>query len=114
MPTRRRRPLTARGTGALVLGLLLVIAANIAAAPILLYVAMLLFVIPMLSAIVVHAPRRSGTVARQVSTDLLTVGERSGVTVRFALRSRSWSLPMSRERPMPWSSNLCSWMRIIV
>ncbi|GAB3601441.1 DUF58 domain-containing protein [Microbacterium tumbae] len=87
MSARRRRPLTARGAGALVLGVLLVIAANIVAAPILLYVAVLLFLLTLLSAIVVHAPRRSGTVARQISTDLLTVGEESRVTVRFALRS---------------------------
>ncbi|MGW8484663.1 DUF58 domain-containing protein [Microbacterium sp. NPDC055903] len=87
MSTRRRPPLTARGFGALLIGVLLVIAANAVAAPILLYVAMLLFLLTALSALVVHAPRRSGTVARQISTDLLTVGEQSQVVLRFTLRS---------------------------
>ncbi|WP_460799910.1 DUF58 domain-containing protein [Microbacterium sp. GXF0217] len=87
MSERRRRPLTARGLGAFVLGVLFTIAANIVSAPILLYVAVLLFVLTALAVLVVHVPRRSGTVTRQVSTDLLTVGEESRVTVRFALRS---------------------------
>ncbi len=71
----------------MVLGVLLIIAANVLAAPILLYVAVLLLLIVGLAAVVVHAPRRSGSVARQISTDLLTVGEQSQVTVRFALRT---------------------------
>ncbi|MFB7252126.1 DUF58 domain-containing protein [Microbacterium sp. NPDC056234] len=87
MSDRRRRPLTARGLGALVLGVLFAIAANIVSAPILVYVAVLLFVLTALAILVVHLPRRSGTVTRQISTDLLTVGEQSRVTVRFALRS---------------------------
>ncbi|WP_243224521.1 DUF58 domain-containing protein [Microbacterium sp. CIAB417] len=87
MSARRRHVLTLRGAGALLIGLLLVIAANIVSAPILLYVAVLLFALTALAVLVVHVPRRSGTVSRQISTDLLTVGEESRVTVRFALRS---------------------------
>lgn len=87
MSDRRRRPLTARGAGALVLGVLFAIAANIVSAPILVYVAVLLFVLAAFAVLVVYVPRRSGTVTRQISTDLLTVGEESRVTVRFALRS---------------------------
>lgn len=87
MSSRRRRPLTARGLGALVLGMLFTIAANVVSALILVYVAVLLFVLTALALLVVYVPRRSGTVTRQVSTDLLTVGEESRVTVRFALRS---------------------------
>lgn len=63
------------------------IAANILAAPILLYVAMLLFLLVILAALVVHVPRRSGEVTRRISTDLLTVGEASEVAVRFDLRA---------------------------
>lgn len=87
MSARRPRPLTVRGAGAVVLGALLVGAANAVAAPILLYVAVLLFVLTALAVLLVHVPRRSGTVTRQISTDLLTVGEQSRVTLRFALRS---------------------------
>src|SRR5690554_5248481 len=84
---RRHRSLTYRGAAALLAGVAFVIAANVLAAPILLYVAMLLFVLVVLSALVVHVPRRSGTVTRRISTDLLTVGEQSQVAVRFDLRS---------------------------
>lgn len=84
---RRRRSLTYRGAGALLAGVACVIAANLMAAVILLYVAMLLFTLVVLSALVVHAPRRSGSVTRRISTDLLTVGEESQVAVRFDLRS---------------------------
>src|SRR5690606_2122066 len=84
---RRHRSLTYRGAGALLAGVVCVIAANILAAPILLYVAMLLFLLVILAALVVHGPRRTGTVTRRISTDLLTVGEDSEVAVRFDLRS---------------------------
>lgn len=84
---RRRRPLTHRGAAALVTGLLCVIAANLLAAPILLYVAVLLFLITLIALLVVHVPRRSGAVVRQISTDLLTVGEESQVRARFDVRS---------------------------
>lgn len=63
------------------------LAANVLAAAILLYVALLLFALIALAVLVVHAPRRSGAVARQVSTDLITVGEQSRVSVRFDLRA---------------------------
>lgn len=84
---RPRRPLTSRGLAALLAGLGCTIAANLLAAPILLYVAVLLFALVITTAIIVHAPRRSGTVTRRISTDLLTVGEQSEVAVRFDLRA---------------------------
>lgn len=84
---RRRRVLTGRGAAALLTGLLCVIAANMAAAPILLYVAMLLFLLVLFAVLAVHVPRRSGAVTRRISTDLLTVGEESQVAVRFDLRA---------------------------
>lgn len=83
----RRRPLTARGAAALVAGVACVIAANAMAAPILLYVAVLLFLLTVLAALVVHVPRRSGSVTRQISTDLLTVGEESQVRATLDLRA---------------------------
>ncbi|MFS0854154.1 DUF58 domain-containing protein [Microbacterium sp. 179-I 3D4 NHS] len=84
---RRRRSLTPRGVGALVAALCCVIGANLAAAPILLYAGLLLAFLTLLSCLSVWLPRRSGTVSRQISTDLLTVSQTSRVTVRFALRS---------------------------
>jgi len=83
----RRRTLTLRGTGALVAGLGCLIAANLLGAPILLYIGVLLLALTAVSALVVRLPRRSGGVARQISTDLLTVSETSRVTLRFGLKS---------------------------
>ena len=82
-----RRSLTFRGVAALLSGLACVIAANLFAAPILLYVAVLLLALVIVATIVVHAPRRGGAVTRRISTDLLTVGEDSQVAVRFDLRA---------------------------
>ncbi|MEJ1922972.1 DUF58 domain-containing protein [Microbacterium sp. KHB019] len=84
---RSGRPLTARGVAVLAVGVLLAIAANLVAAPILLYVAVLLFAVLVIGILVVHVPRRSGSVTRRISTDLLTVGEESQVAVRFDLRA---------------------------
>lgn len=84
---RRRRTLTLRGTGALFAGAGCLIAANVLGAAVLLYVGVLLWALTLLSVLVVVLPRRSGTVARQISTDLLTVSETSRVTLRFSLRS---------------------------
>ena len=84
---RRRRTLTARGTGALVAALGCMIAANLVGARILLYLGLLLALLTLFSVIAVRVPRRSGTVTRRISTDLLTVSEASRVTVRFTLRA---------------------------
>ena len=84
---RRRRLLTPRGTGALIAALGCVIAANILGARILLYLGVLLAALTLFAALAVRLPRRSGTVTRQISTDLLTVSETSRVTVRFTLRA---------------------------
>ncbi|QMU96090.1 DUF58 domain-containing protein [Microbacterium esteraromaticum] len=81
----RTRPLTARGAACLVLGGLLCVAANVLAARPLLYIGVLLLLLPLISLLVVRAPRRRGEVWRQISTDLLAVGETSKVTVRFEL-----------------------------
>lgn len=84
---RSGRLLTLRGVAALLTGLVCAIAANVLAAPVLLYVAVLLFSLVVLAVIVVRAPRRTGAVTRRISTDLLTVGEDSQVAVRFDLRA---------------------------
>lgn len=84
---RRRRSLTGRGAGALVAALCCLIAANVAGARILLYIGVLLAALTLFSLLAVRLPRRSGTVARQISTDLLTVSETSRVTVRLSLRA---------------------------
>ncbi|MEV8220454.1 DUF58 domain-containing protein [Microbacterium sp. NPDC077391] len=81
----RARPLTARGAACLLLGVVLCAAANILAARALLYVGVLLIVLPLIALLAVRAPRRRGEVWRQISTDLLAVGETSRVTVRFEL-----------------------------
>lgn len=81
----RTRPLTARGAACLVLGGALCVAANVLAARPLLHLGVLLVVLPLISLLVVRAPRRRGEVWRQISTDLLSVGETSKVTVRFEL-----------------------------
>ena len=83
----RRRPLTTRGVGVLVLGILLVIAANVIGARPLLYVGVLLLALPLLSLIAVFLPHRNGEVSRVISTDLLSVDEVSRVSVRFDLRA---------------------------
>ncbi len=83
----KRRPLTLRGAGCLLTGILLIIAANVLAARALLYVGVLLIAVVILAALAVHLPRRRGTVTRVISTDLLAVGESSRVSVQFDLRS---------------------------
>lgn len=84
---RPRRSLTARGAGALVAAVSCAVTANVVGAPILLYVAVLLLVVTALAAVVVHVPRRTGSVSRQIDSDLLFVGELSHVAVRFELRA---------------------------
>lgn len=84
---RRRRALTPRGAGALLAGIGCLVTANLAGARILLYVGLLLVLLTVFSLLAVHVPRRSGTVTRQISTDLLTVSETSRVTLRFTLRA---------------------------
>ncbi|MEJ1089028.1 DUF58 domain-containing protein [Microbacterium sp. Mu-80] len=81
----KRRPLTARGWGCLLIGILLSVAANVIGARPLLYLGVLLILLPLISMLFAHLPRRRGQVTRVISTDLLAVGETSGVSVRFDL-----------------------------
>jgi uncharacterized protein (DUF58 family) len=84
---RRRRALTIRGTGALIAGIGCLVAANLVGAPILIHIGVLLLLLTGFSVLVVRLPRRSGQVARQISTDLITVSETSRVSLRFDLRA---------------------------
>ena len=81
----KRRPLTGRGWGCLLSGVLLMLAANIVSARPLLYLGVLLVALPLICLMIVRVPRRRGEVRRQISTDLLAVGETSRVQVRFDL-----------------------------
>ncbi|MGQ7311719.1 DUF58 domain-containing protein [Microbacterium arabinogalactanolyticum] len=81
----KRRPLTGRGWGCLLSGVLLMLAANIVSARPLLYLGVLLLALPLICLMIVRVPRRRGEVRRQISTDLLAVGETSRVQVRFDL-----------------------------
>ena len=79
--------MTGRGASALLVGILLVIGANVLAAPVLLYVAALLFGLLVLAALFVFAPRRRVRVNRAVAADLLTVGDDTTVRMRVELRT---------------------------
>ncbi|UNK71695.1 DUF58 domain-containing protein [Microbacterium sp. H1-D42] len=81
----RRRRLTARGWGCLLVGILLAVAANVVGARPLLYLGVLLILLPLVSMLVAYLPRRRGDVSRVISTDLLAVGETSRVSMRFDL-----------------------------
>ncbi|MDQ4214363.1 DUF58 domain-containing protein [Microbacterium sp. ASV81] len=81
------RRMTGRGVAALLSGVGLAIAANVLSAPILLYLAVLLFALLVLSAIAVFAPRRRAVVGRTVTADLLTVGDDTTVRLRLDLRT---------------------------
>src|SRR5690606_22440259 len=83
---------------ALLTAVALAIAANVLAAPILLYIAVLLFALVTFAVLVVRIPRRGGTVTRRISTDLLTVGQDSQVAVRFDLRALRVPFGIWRDR----------------
>lgn len=79
--------MTGRGVSTLLAGILLAIAANVLAAPVLLYVAALLFGMLVLAALFVFAPRRRIRVDRTVAADLLTVGDDTTVRMRVEVRT---------------------------
>jgi uncharacterized protein (DUF58 family) len=83
----KRRPLTGRGWGCLLSGVVLIVAANVVAARPLLYLGVLLVALPVIALLIVRLPRRRSYVSRRISTDLLAVGETSQVQVRFDLYS---------------------------
>ncbi|MCR2815317.1 DUF58 domain-containing protein [Microbacterium jiangjiandongii] len=80
-------PLTIRGTGAVLLGLVCLIVAADRGVVELLYVAMLLFAVVGAAAASLYAVRRADGLARTVEPDVLTVGQEGRVTVRVSLRA---------------------------
>jgi len=71
----------------LLVGILLVIGANVLGVPVLLYAAALLFAMLVLAALFLFAPRRRVRVSRTIAADLLTVGDDAAVQVRVDLRT---------------------------
>lgn len=64
------------------------IAANVLAAPLLAWAALLFLLLVAVGAVVVFVPDAKGHVARTVSTDLIMVDESSQISVRMGLRGR--------------------------
>lgn len=84
---RRLWPLTLRGTGAVVLGIVFLILAGELGLPVLTYFALLLFVAVGISVASLHAMKGSQDVARSLSTDVAAVGRTSTVSVVVGVRS---------------------------
>lgn len=93
-------PLTMRGTGAVVLGIAFVVAAGELGLPVLLYFAMLLFVVVAAGIVSLYATKGSQDVARTLSSDVAAVGRTSTVTAVVGVRS---ALPAP---PGTWSDAL--------
>jgi uncharacterized protein (DUF58 family) len=84
---RRAWPLTARGTGALILAIACFIIANEAGIVELMYFGMLLVAVLGASGASLYHTRRSETVVRTLSPDVATVGRDALVTVRVGVRT---------------------------
>ena len=82
------RLLTRRGLAVLGAAALCYLGANIVSAPQLAVISVFLVALPVIGIFVVYLPGARGEVTRLVSTDFLTVGEHSTVTVRLRLRGR--------------------------
>ncbi|MCR2799671.1 DUF58 domain-containing protein [Microbacterium sp. zg-Y818] len=80
-------PLTIRGTGAMLLGLVCLVVAADRGVVELLYVAMLLFAVVAAAVVSLYAVRRADGITRTVEPDVLTVGQEGQVTVRVSLRA---------------------------
>jgi len=93
-------PLTIRGTGAVVLGIVCFILAGELALPVLTYFSLLLFVVVGVSVASLYSMKRGASVTRALSTDVATVGRESTVTASAGLRS---ALPVP---PGLWSDGL--------
>ncbi|HWM17275.1 MAG TPA: DUF58 domain-containing protein [Microbacterium sp.] len=84
---RRLWPLTARGTGALILAVACFILANEVGIAELMYFGILLLAVLAASASSLYLTRRSDTVTRSLSPDVATVGRDAFVTVRVGVRT---------------------------
>ncbi len=98
---RRFWPLTARGTGALVLAVACFIIANEAGIPELMYFGILLIAALGTSIASLYLTRRSETVTRSLSPDVATVGRDALVTVRVGVRTALPTAPGTWRDTVP-------------
>jgi uncharacterized protein (DUF58 family) len=84
---RRRWPLTARGTGAVVLAVGCFITAREIGIEVLQYFGVLLLAAVLASVAALHLTRRADTVTRALHPDIVSVGRESHVTVRAGIRT---------------------------
>ncbi|MGZ8804273.1 MAG: DUF58 domain-containing protein, partial [Microbacterium sp.] len=98
---RRLWPLTARGTGALVLAAACLIIANEAGIPELMYFGILLIAALATSIASLYLTRRSETVMRSLSPDVATVGRDALVTVRVGVRTALPTAPGTWRDTVP-------------
>lgn len=84
----RRRLLTRRGLALLAAAVVCTVAANLVAAPVLGYIALLFGLLVLFGLCAAYLPRARGEVTRTISTDLITVGESSEVRMRLLPRGR--------------------------
>jgi len=82
-----RWPLTLRGTGAVVLGILCFVLAHEFVVPELIYVSVLLLVVVAASIVTLYVVRRSESVVRSFLPDVATVGQEVAVRARVQIRS---------------------------
>lgn len=83
-----QRLFTGRGLATLAAAVGCFVAANIFAAPVLGYVALLFALLILIGLITIHLPDARGEITRAISTDLITVGETSEVRMHLRIRGR--------------------------
>jgi uncharacterized protein (DUF58 family) len=98
---RRLWPLTARGTGALVLSLAAFVVAHEVGLPELVYFGVLLLAVTAGSIVSLFAARRTEAVARSLSPEVAAVGRTSAVRVRVGMRSALPTAPGTWEDTLP-------------
>ncbi|GAA3214202.1 DUF58 domain-containing protein [Microbacterium terregens] len=98
---RRLWPLTARGTGALILAVACFIIANEVGIVELMYFGILLIAVLAASVVSLYLTRRSETVSRSLSPDAATVGRDALVTVRVGVRTALPTAPGTWRDTVP-------------
>ena len=98
---RRLWPLTARGTGALILAVACFIIANEVGIVELMYFGILLLAVLAASVASLYLTRRSDTVTRSLSPDVATVGRDALVTVRVGVRTALPTAPGTWRDTVP-------------
>lgn len=98
---RRLWPLTARGTGALLLAVACFVIANEVGISELMYFGILLLAVLAASAASLYLTRRSDTATRALSPDVATVGRQALVTVRVGVRTALPTAPGTWRDTLP-------------